>query len=502
MSGFAADIGGINELIAHTTALNDHVLFRVFLHLLEENPDFKDHPPTFSPQLAHSYEWSEDHKVLTFHLRDDVYWTDGVPVTAEDVEWTWRAQVHPDVVWEGAFLKNDISKVEAVDPHTVRFHFNRIHPAQLLHANEGMILPKHVWGELPFSEWRKNSHWFYENLVTNGPFKLESWKPDEEIVLVRNEDYFEEGVPYLDRAIFRIVPDQTSQITQLRAGQLDFISNVPPDEADQLARTPGLKLKDYWSIGFIFVTWNNENPLFSDPKVRRALTQGINRQGIVEGLWGEYAQVATSPIVESVWVHNQDIEPWPYDPEAARRLLAEAGWEDTDGDGILDKDGRPFRFEILNHTGNRQREDATIIIQQDLRRLGIEAQPRLLDFGTFIAAMKQGKYEAAVVGMTMATDLNLRHLFHSDQVDVGMNAARYRNAEVDRLIEEANRQKDQEDMAPYLLRLQEILHQEQPMTFLWFSKRLNVHSTRVRGVQSNLLSPWYGLRYWWIDSAR
>lgn len=502
VSAFSSDLSGFNELTAPTTQINDSVLYRVFLHLLEEQPDFTEHPPTFAPQLARSYEWSEDHKVLTFHLRDDVVWSDGVPVTAEDVRWTWQAQTHPEVGWEASYFKDNISDVEVIDPHTVRFHFLQVHPAQLLQANEGMILPKHAWSRKPFAEWRKSRNWFYENLVTNGPFRVESWKQDQEIVLVRNERYFEPGIPYLDRAVFRIIPEQTSQITQLFSGDLDFITNVPPDDARKIREHADLVLHDYWSIGFIFITWNNESPLFSDPRVRRALTMAIDRQSIVDGLWGEFARVTTSPIVDTVWAHNDELEPWPYDPDRARQLLAEAGWVDTDGDGILDKDGRPFRFEILNHTGNRQREDATVVAQQQLREIGIDAQPRLLDIGTFISAVLQGQYEAAVEGMTMATDLNLRYLFHSGEIDQSFNHARYRNPEVDRLIEQADRQKELEEMAPYLMRIQEIVHRDQPITFLWYSKRLNAHNRRVRGVQGNLLSQWFGLRYWWLEAKR
>lgn len=497
VSGLSTDIGGVNELVTPATVINNAVLFRLFLHLLEEQPDVQEHPPTFAPHLARSYEWSEDHKVLTFHLRDDVFWSDGVPVTAEDVRWTWQAQTHPEVAWDTSFVKEAVDDVEVVDPHTVRFHFNRVYPAQLLDANEGVILPKHAWSRLPFSEWRRNGNWFVENIVTNGPFRLEGWKPEEEIVLARNENYFEPGIPYLDRVVFRIISDQSSQVTQLRAGALDFVSNVPPDDALGLARTDGLVLKDFWSISFIFIAWNNESPLFEDSRVRRALTMGIDRQGIVEGLWSNFAVVADSPIPQSVWAHNDDIEPYPYDPQEARRLLAEAGWKDTDGDGILDKDGRPFRFEILNHTGNRQREDATLIAQEQLRRLGIEAIPRILELASFIAALSEGEYEAAMAGMNMPTDLNMRYFFHSDQIGNGLNHSRYRNPEVDQLIEAAYEQPEPADMAPYLMRLQEILHEDQPLTFLWFSKRLNAHQSHVRNVQANIISPWYGLRYWW-----
>lgn len=499
--GLGTDLGGLNELTIHTTATNDHILDNLFLHLLQEHPDFQEHPPTFAPRLARSYEWSEDHRVLTLHLREDAFWTDGVAVTAEDVRFTWQAQTSPEVAWEAAYMKESISDVEVVSPYRVRFHFTHVYPAQLVHLNEGVILPRHVWGQLPFSEWRKNSAWFHDHLVTNGPFILEAWKPEQEIVLVRNDAYYEEGLPYLDRVVMRVVPEQASQMAQLLAGNLDFITNVSPDDAERVQKSPNLVLDEFWGIGFIFIAWNNENPLFSDVRVRQALTLAIDRAGIVEGLWGKYAQTASSPIVDTVWAHDRAIEPWDYNPARARQLLAEAGWEDTDGDGLLDKDGRPFRFEILNHTGNRQREDAAVIAQQQLRQVGIDARPRLLDLGSFVVAVSNGDFEAAVAGMNIGTDVDLRFLLHSDQIGIGMNHSRYRNPEVDRLIELANSQRELVDMEPYLNQIQEIIHREQPITFLWFSKRLNAYNRRIHGAQPNILSPFFKLQEWWVTPA-
>src|SRR5262249_38601322 len=141
VTGWPSEPGGVNPLILPASQPTSEMTFRLFLHLLEEQPDFDQHPPTFKPQLAPSYHWSPDHKTLTFHLRDDVVWSDGVPVTADDVRWTWQAQISRDVVWDNAEAKKSITDVEAVDPHTVRFRFSRAYAKQLLDANEGVVLP-------------------------------------------------------------------------------------------------------------------------------------------------------------------------------------------------------------------------------------------------------------------------------------------------------------------------------------------------------------------------
>jgi ABC-type transport system substrate-binding protein len=163
VTGWGAEPSGLNEYTTPSTNTTNEVLFLLFQHLLEEQPDFFSGPPALTPQLARSYDWSDDHKTLTFHLREDAVWSDGVPVTSEDVRWSWQAQKDPDVAWDSIFMKSEITDVEAVDPHTVRFHFRRAYAKQLLDANEGVILPRHAWSKIPFSRWRESADWFKQN---------------------------------------------------------------------------------------------------------------------------------------------------------------------------------------------------------------------------------------------------------------------------------------------------------------------------------------------------
>jgi len=287
VTGWGSEPATVNELIVTSNSATNELLHILFLQLLEEQPDFEQHPPTLKPELARSYEFSEDRKTVTFHLREDAVWSDGVPITAEDVRWTWQAHRHPDIGWDNSFAKDAITDVEVVDPRTVRFHFSRVYGKQLLDINEGFILPKHAWEKLPFSEWRKNADWFKQHLVVSGPFTVASWQPQQEVVLVRNERFQDEGLPYLDRVVVRIIPDQSSQMAQLLSGDIDFIQQVSPTDAPQIQANPNLELIPYWFPRItVAVAWNNEHPLFSDPEVRRALTLAIDRQAIVDTLWG------------------------------------------------------------------------------------------------------------------------------------------------------------------------------------------------------------------------
>jgi len=503
VTGWTSEPGGVNEYVIPSSQPTSEVLFRIFLHLVEEQSDFDQHPPTFAPQLARSYDWSADHKVLTFHLRDDVVWSDGVPVTADDVRWSWQAQINPDVVWDNADAKQWITDVEVVDPHTVRFHFSRVYFKQLLDANEGLILPKHVWEKLPFSEWRKSADWFKQHLVVDGPFTIASWEPGQQVVLKRNERYYEKGLPRLDRVVMRFIPNQATGVNQLLNGELDFVPQIAPGDVPRVKAAPQLELIALWFNIYVAVGWNNENPLFRDPEVRRALTLGIDRQTIVDTLLGSYGRVADSPIVQMVWAHDNSIKPWPYDPVEARRILAAKGWKDTNGDGILDKAGKPFSFELITNAGNQLRADATVMIQDQLKKAGIRATPRLVEFNTLVEQTTEGSFEAAIMGYTPDTSLDLTGNYHSQSIGRdGSNVMRYRNPEVDRLIVEAAAQPDLAGMKSYLDRIQQIMNREQPVTFLWESKRLTAVNKRVKNAKPTPNYALFNLKEWWIEPGQ
>jgi peptide/nickel transport system substrate-binding protein len=499
VTGWTAEPGGVNSLILPSTQINNEMLFRMFLHLYEEQSDFQQHPATFKPELAESYDWSPDHKTLTFHLRGDVFWTDGVPVTAEDVRWTWQAQRNPDVAWELANSKDWITDVEVVDPRTVRFHFSRVYAKQFLDANEGPVFPKHAWETLPFAQWRQNGDWFRQHLVVDGPFTIASWQPQQQVVLQRNDRYYEKGLPYLDRVVMRQVADQASGLTQLLSGDLDFLPQIAPADVARVKALPQLEMVAYWFNIYVAAVWNTENPLFRDPEVRRALTLAIDRKTIVDTILGSLGRVADSPILTSVWAHDPAIHPWPYDPAEAARILAAKGWKDTDSDGVLDQGGRPFAFELLTNSGNQLRADATVMIQNQLKKVGIRATPRQVEFNTLATVTMAGKFDATMMGYTIDTSLDLQSNFHSKSIAEGSNYPRYRNPEVDRLIELGAAQPDLAAERPYLNQIQEIVHREQPVTFLWESQRLTAFNKRLKNVHATPIFSFFNLQEWWVE---
>jgi peptide/nickel transport system substrate-binding protein len=497
-----SDIAGVNPLIAPVNAPTQEVLRHLFLQLVREQPASHDAPPTFKPDLATSYDWSDDHKLLTFHLRDDARWSDGVPVTADDVRFTWQAQVDPGVAWDSAYIKEFIRDVEVVDPHTVRFHFDHPYAAQLLDANEEMILPQHAWGQIPFAQWRSHAEWFRDHLVTDGAFRLASWTPQQEIVLARNPDYFDRELPRLDRVVIRVIPDQTSQVTQLLAGQVDFVFSLSPDDAPRARADAGTELKSFWGRSYIFLGWNLRDPLFADRDVREALTLGIDRPTLVKSIWGEFGRVSTSSIVAGVWGHDDAIAPYPYDPERARKLLADKGWADHDGDGVLDKDGHKLAFELATNTGNQQRIDATVLIQNELKRIGVAVTPAVMEFQSLSSRINEGRFQAVITGWTMPTTLDLSYAFHSREIGAGSNFVGFSDPELDGVLDQIRTTPELADALPLLYRAQEILHHQIPYTYLWESQRLVGIRRRLRDVGPNSLYLLFNLPEWWVVPAQ
>ncbi len=493
------DIAGVNELIVPSSNATNDVLFQLFDHLVAEQPDFTEHAPTMAPQLAQSWEWSEDRKAITFHLDEKAVWSDGVPVTAEDVRFTWQAQMNPEVAYGETNSKRFIKDVEVVDAHTARFHFSLSYSKQLLDANEGVILPRHAWSALPFREWRRNGDWFREHLVTSGPFRLASWKPQQEIVLEKNERYFQPDRPRLDRAVIRIVPEGSSQIAQLLTGEADFATNVQPTDAPRIEADKKLELIAIPFRNFVFAAWNNQHAPFDDPDVRRALTLAIDRKKIVDTLWGKYATVAVSPILSFAWAHDKSIQGLPYDPAEARKILAAKGFRDEDGDGVVERNGKPFRFDLTTNAGNQQRIDAAVMMQAQLAGVGIAAVPRVIEFNALADKLDEGAYDGVILGLGMDTSLDLTTLLHSHSIGNGNNLARYSNPEVDRLIEKAAAQPDIEAMVPLVQQIERIVDRDQPATFLWESKRLMGLNRRVRDAQPSPIYMLWNLRDWWVE---
>jgi peptide/nickel transport system substrate-binding protein len=490
--GEISDFESLNPM-GTTDAHARDIYDQLFLELLDEQADFL----TFKPRLAESYSFSDDRKQLTFNIRRGLVWSDGTPVTAHDVEATFRLQTDPDAAWSSVHLKKHIERIEAVDDHTVVYHFGHVYPYQIMDAVDGAILPKHFIERYEPKTVRTIP---VEEIPTNGPFRIEKWIRGQSLTLVPYEGYFEEGKPYLEKVIFKIIPDQVTLLTQVRNGEIDCMESLPPREVDNLKQNnPNLEILTFPTRQYNYIAWNGARPLFRNIRVRRALTMAIDRQRIIDNLYYGYAEICTSPFVPLIWAYNPNIEPIPFDPDEARRMLAAEGFADTDGDGWLDKDGERFEFEIMTNYGNQIRMDTQVMVQEMLRKVGIKARPLALEWTVFLERYKANDFDAVVQAWRIGTKADLSPIWSCEARRVGgYNRVDYCNPTVDSLNALAASILDFEEARPLFYRVQEIIYEEQPYTFLYTLQALNAISRRIEGAKPDAISVYHNLHEWWI----
>jgi peptide/nickel transport system substrate-binding protein len=275
--GIQSDIQSWNPFLAED-ATSEELLTLIYPSLAVEQVDYRQHPPSFAPALAESWEFSEDGLSLTFRLQPDAVWSDGVPVTSGDLLFSWRAQTSEALGWLWSDITDNIDTVEALDEHTVRYTFTHRYPYQLMDVNDGPIVPAHAWREIPFEAW-EDTDWS-EHVVSAGPFVPVAHTPQQEIIFERNPSYFISERPRLARLVFRVVPSKSALFNQFLAGGIDLVNDIPPAEAARVQANPDLELRIFADRSYTHICWNLDNDLFSDPNVRRALGLAIDHVGV------------------------------------------------------------------------------------------------------------------------------------------------------------------------------------------------------------------------------
>jgi peptide/nickel transport system substrate-binding protein len=489
--GTRAEPKTLNPL-AITASEGNQMAALVFLKLLEEQDDFM----TFRPQLASSWSWSPDSLAVTFNLRADARWSDGVPVTADDVRFTWELQVDTTVAWPSASIKSKITNVEVKDARTVVFRFAERYLYQLMDANDGVILPKHVLGAIPRAEVKTSP--FGRAPVGNGPYRLARWESGQYIELASNPGYFgDSGAPRVERVVFKFVPDAVTLVSQLKAGEIDLLESVQPGDLASVERSrPDVVVHTVPSRRLSFIAWNEKHAPFADRDVRRALTMAIDRAEIIRTVWQGYATECTSPIVPLLWAFDDTIAPIPFDPKGARAILAQRGFQEVGG--VLQKDGRPFTIELLVNDA-QNRVDVVTLVQAQLKKIGIRVDIRVMEYGAYIERILATDYDAAFVEWKATTKVDLTALFHTKSMRPnGYNFVSYSNPEVDRLIDEALGETDLPSARGVWNRVQALIYADQPYTFVAVPKELTAVDDRFCNIAPNAISFFANLAGWGV----
>lgn len=488
-----ASIGDASTLLpvlASDTASSD-INSQLYNGLIRYNKDL-----VAEGELAESWEISEDNLTITFFLRKNVKWHDGVPFTSADVKFNYELYVDPKTPTAYAESFKQVTSVETPDPYTVIVRYDKPYAPALI--SWGMsVHPKHL---LEGQDITKSS--LARHPVGTGPYKLVEWLSGEKIVLEANADYFEEK-PFIKRIVYRIIPDIATQFLELQTGSLDFMG-LSPLQFDRQTETPAFRRLynkyRYLNFGYTYLGYNLRHPFFKEKKVRQALAYAINKQELIDGVLLGYGAAATGPYKPDTWVYNPDVPRYDYNPEKARALLAEVGWQDTDGDGVLEKDGRDFSFTIVTNQGNDLRSKTGEIIQRRFQQIGIDVQLRIVEWATFLKEfINPGNFDATILGWTGGPEPDQYNIWHSSKTGPRqLNFIKFENAEVDQLLEDGRRIFDPQVRKAYYDRFQQILAEEQPYTFLYVSEALPAVSKRFRRVEPAPAGIRYNFNQWFV----
>lgn len=454
------------------------------------------------PRVAESWEWSEDRRTVTFHLRPGVRWHDGRPVTAEDVVFTVGLARDP-LVDNRTYLSGfeSLESLEALDDRTVRAHYSEAH-ADSMENWRVPLLPRHLaesGAELLTGSFSKHP-------VGCGPFRFVHYRPGEEILLEANDDYWD-GRPYIDGLAFRFFADQRTAANVLLAGELDIVSVTPDVYVEVLGSDRARHIEGlvYSRLSIWHLRWNLGRPYFDDARVRRALVHALDRKQFSELMQEGMAVVAsTSYHPDSPWADPQ-IRPLEFDPDEARRLLDASGWRDHDGDGVRERNGVPMRFELMIVASTQPLVDHTAAwAQQAWAEIGVDARIEKIEWGLYRERRGAGQFDAMLGSVSTTASPDQWDLYHSAAREGGYNFGGLADPQLDEWLDLGRRTFDPDERREIYLRVQRRLHELQPIGALLHFPVPVLLDRRLEGVHPSLLDHFKttdGPRVWRWNAA-
>ncbi|MBI2342584.1 MAG: hypothetical protein HYU98_07640, partial [Deltaproteobacteria bacterium] len=419
-------------------------------------------------------------------LRKNAIWHDGVPFTAEDVLYSYEQIQNPEV--DAAPQRSDlvnVSRLEALDPYTVRFTFKRPDYKGINAVGAMRLVPKHIYNDGN----KFNSHPANRFPIGTGPYKFAAWITGRKILIERNDAYW--GLkPDIGKIEFKIVTDSNVQFQILKKGELD-VGIMRPIQMVKQADTPKFNERfnkyEYYLPLCFFIGWNAQKPYFEEASVRKALTHLINREGINEKLYFGKAKGLAACFDVNSPEYDEAIKPYPYNPEAAKKLLSGAGWIDHDNDGVLDKGGFPFNFTFSMIGGDAATSRIATMIREDLLKAGIVMEIRQFEWATFLNQISKRDFDAVWLAWAFNPTSDPYEIWHSSQIESGSNFVGFKKEEMDRLLVEGQSEFDEAKRKEIYSRAQQILHEEEPYTAMYAPASLVAIDKRFENVKVHTL---------------
>jgi peptide/nickel transport system substrate-binding protein len=431
-------------------------------------------------ELAESWKVSTDQKTITFKLKPNLKWADGKPLTSADVLWTWQAVTDEKT---GSPYGSDfqlVKKAEAPDPLTFSVTYSEPFAPALDSWSGLQILPKHL---LEGQDLHTTA--FARKPVGSNYYQLDSWNNGENLKLSRNP-LSVLGPANIDGLITRIIPDKSAQFLELMAGNIDSMGLDPVQYSRIVPARPKLneKLNLYKELGsgYTYMGFNLKHKPFDDVRVRKAINYAIDKQEIIDGVYLGLGINIASPYKPGTRWSNPDLQPYPYDPAKAKALLKEAGFV-MNNQGILERDGKPLRFEIITNQ-NKERENSAVLIQRRLKDVGIEVKIRAIEWASFISRfIKTGDFDVVILGWGLGLDPDQYGIWHSSQQGGDkFNFINYSNPKVDALLVQGRMELDPDKRQKIYHEFAKVLLDDSPIVYLSAGYGLSAIHKRVKGI--------------------
>jgi peptide/nickel transport system substrate-binding protein len=409
---------------------------------------------------------SKDGKTITFKLRKDVKWHDGKQMTSADVKFSYEFILNKKAASPryGDFEK--ITSIETPDAYTVVFKMSQVDSTVMAKFANPYIIPKHLWEDVDPAKAKENA--LNRKPIGNGPYKFVEWKTSERVVLEANPDYYG-GKPKVKTIIQQINGNQAVAMVKAETGEANYVK-VPESDITRMKTKSNLNVFVYDRAAFDAIVYNTKSPFFGDKRVRQAITSATNKTAIVKGIYKGIAKVAEGSYNPKNYAYEPNVTKFAYDIKKANALLDAAGWK-RGADGIRVKDGKKFEFALLTNKGNIMREKLTVVLQAQLKLIGIKVEPRLLEWNTFLAKYVDiGKFDAYVGGFTTSLEADQTAFWNSNRALGSLNKGSYVNKTIDKCLEDAKLTYDVNEQKRLYSQIQKILADEQPMTFICFRR--------------------------------
>ncbi len=436
------------------------------------------------PDLAESWDYDEKANTYTFSLKKGVKWHDGKEFTAEDVKFTIEAIKDPKNNSELITDYEEVTNVEIVDNYTVKLYLDKPCVPILDYLSVG-VLPKHILEGKDLS-----NDTFNQNPIGTGPYKFEKWENGQYVQLKTNEDYYN-GKPKIDKVVFKIIADEKARAMQLESGEID-LAQLEPKDVKVFENKEGIKLYREKTADYRCVMYNFRKELFQDKAVVKALNYAVKRQEVVDSVLDGMGKVAYGPLQMGSY-NNENVEKYEYNVENAKEILAKDGWK-LGSDNILEKNGKKLSFKITTFEGDPVRINIANVVSQQFKEIGVDAKVDVAPRGSF----KWSEVDSFLAGWGSAfdPDTHTYKVFHSSQIDSGVNLNAYSNPKVDELLYQARTKLKPEERKPYYIDFQKELALDPPYTFIAYLEAVYAGKENIVGIKDTVLGH-HGVGFLW-----